>query len=187
MREPQWGPALDATPVMISIHDADYTITKVNAAVAKLLQKKPGEIVGRTCYEVVHGTSHPPADCPHTRVLEAGTHQTQEILEPRLGTKVLVSCSPLFGAHGTVVGSIHVAMETSALSGGKVTKDLSERQKQILKLLCSGKKTKEIAARLAISVRTVEYHKRRMMNKFAARTLAALIAHVHACDTDLVE
>jgi len=187
MREPQWGPALDATPVMISIHDADYRITKANAAVAKLLRKKPGEIVGRTCYEVVHGSPHPPADCPHTRVLEEGTHQTQEILEPRLGMKVLVSCSPLFGADGTVVGSIHIAMKASALLDGKVTKDLSERQKQILKLFCSGKRTKEIAAQLAISPRTVDYNKRRMMNTFAVRTLPALIAHVHAYDTDLSE
>ena len=176
---------LDATPVMISIHDADYTIIKINAAVARLLQKDPAEIIGRTCYEVVHGTSHPPADCPHTRALETKDHQTQENLEPRLGMKVLVSCSPLFGPDGTPVGSIHVAMET-ALLDGKVTKDLSERQKRILKLFCSGKRTKEIAAQLAISRRTVEHHKRGMMNKFGVRTLAALIAHVHAYGRELI-
>ena len=48
----------------------------------------------------------------------------------------------------------------------------------MLELLCDGLVTKEIAAELKISPRTVEAHKTHMMKKFFARSLPELIAHV---------
>jgi len=68
----------------------------------------------------------------------------------------------------------------------KMNPELSARQREILQLLAEGKSPKEIAAVLNISVRTVEFHKYRIMEATGAKTIAALtryaIAHgfVHA-------
>jgi DNA-binding NarL/FixJ family response regulator len=51
---------------------------------------------------------------------------------------------------------------------------LTDRQKQILQLLAEGKQNKEIAEIAHISVRTVEFHRDRLMTKFGARNLAEL-------------
>ena len=177
----QWGPALDATSAPISIHDADYRIIEVNAAFSALVQRVPKDIIGRKCYEVIHGTPQRPAYCPHSRALQSRTHQKEEFSEPHLGIRILVSCYPVFGADGKPIGSIHVAEETaqtSALSNAPMTKVLTERQKQILKLLCSGQTIKQIAAQLKASPKTVAYHKYRMMKKLSARSLAELISLV---------
>ena len=186
---PEWGLILDTTSIFISIQDADYRIIKANAALKTLLRKGPEGITGRKCYEVIHGTRQPPAYCPHSRALKTRSLQKEEFFEPRLNMRIAVSCHPLLGPEGQVIGSIHLARDAKAptLSNPDLTKDLSHRQKQILKLFCSGLRTKKIAAQLNTSPRTVEYHKRRMMTLFSARSLAELIARVLTQNPALVE
>ena len=187
--DPEWGLILDATPMFISIHDANYRIVKANTALKKLLQKTSTPIIGRRCYEVIHGKPQPPVHCPHSRAMETRSHQRQEFFEPRLGMRIALSCHPLFGPDGRVIGSIHLASEAGGPvpSDAILTKNLIDRQKQILGLLCKGQTIKEIAAQLSVSPRTVEYHKRRMMNMFSVRSMAELIARVVARDPSFVE
>jgi DNA-binding NarL/FixJ family response regulator len=52
--------------------------------------------------------------------------------------------------------------------------ELTSRQREILQLLAEGRSPKQIAALLNISVRTVEFHKYRIMAATGARTLAEL-------------
>jgi RNA polymerase sigma factor (sigma-70 family) len=52
---------------------------------------------------------------------------------------------------------------------------LTEREREILKLLTVGHSNREIAAQLGISPRTVEVHKARIMEKLECHSLAELI------------
>lgn len=52
---------------------------------------------------------------------------------------------------------------------------LSERQLDILRMLADGKTAKQIAAKLGISRKTVEYHKYRLLDLLGASTTAELI------------
>jgi DNA-binding NarL/FixJ family response regulator len=52
--------------------------------------------------------------------------------------------------------------------------ELTRRQKQILQLLAEGKQNKEIAQVAHVSVRTVEFHRSRLMAKLGLRTVAEL-------------
>jgi len=52
---------------------------------------------------------------------------------------------------------------------------LTPRQREILQLLVTGRSAKEIAADLAISARTVEFHKYQIMETNGLRTTAELI------------
>lgn len=52
--------------------------------------------------------------------------------------------------------------------------DLTSRQRQILQLIAEGKQNKEIASILFVSVRTVEFHRSRLMTKLGARSAAEL-------------
>lgn len=52
--------------------------------------------------------------------------------------------------------------------------DLTTRQRQILQMIAEGKQNKEIAAILFVSVRTVEFHRSRLMTKLGAHTVAEL-------------
>ena len=52
--------------------------------------------------------------------------------------------------------------------------DLTPRQTEILQLIAAGKSGKEIATLLGISVRTVEYHKYKLMESLGLHTVAEL-------------
>ncbi len=58
--------------------------------------------------------------------------------------------------------------------GGDVVAALSERERQVLRLLALGSSAKEVAARLAISVKTVETHRARLCAKVATHSVADL-------------
>ena len=55
--------------------------------------------------------------------------------------------------------------------------DLTPRQREVLQLVAEGHTAKEIAITLAISVKTVEFHKARMMERLGLRTTSDLIKY----------
>jgi DNA-binding CsgD family transcriptional regulator len=54
--------------------------------------------------------------------------------------------------------------------------ELTPRQKEILDLVAAGLTSKEIAARLGLSVHTVRQHRKRMLEKFNVSNAAELVA-----------
>jgi len=54
---------------------------------------------------------------------------------------------------------------------------LSEREVEVLRAICEGESTKDIANRLMVSVKTIETHRRRMMEKLGIFSVAELIKH----------
>ena len=55
--------------------------------------------------------------------------------------------------------------------------DLSSRQREVLQLVAEGHTVKEIAAQLGISVRTVEFHKGRIMEQLDIHSTAELVKY----------
>ena len=53
---------------------------------------------------------------------------------------------------------------------------LTDREQEVLRLLCEGKTNKEAADILQISVRTVETHRRQIMTKFPTYSLVTMAA-----------
>jgi DNA-binding NarL/FixJ family response regulator len=60
---------------------------------------------------------------------------------------------------------------------GPETPDLSERESAVLRLIANGHGNKEISARLAISVKTVETYKARAMEKLGFRTRVDVVRY----------
>ena len=52
--------------------------------------------------------------------------------------------------------------------------ELTDRQRQILQLIAEGKQSKQIAEIVHVSVKTVEFHRSRLMTKLGARSIAEL-------------
>ena len=58
-----------------------------------------------------------------------------------------------------------------------MTKELSVRETQILRLIAEGKENREIAQVLGISVRTVEAHRARIMLKLDLESVTGLVRY----------
>jgi len=64
--------------------------------------------------------------------------------------------------------------EKAALLDGQEAESLSPREREVLQLLAEGRSTKDIAATLHLSVKTVETHRKRMMDKLSLTSVAEL-------------
>jgi DNA-binding CsgD family transcriptional regulator len=65
--------------------------------------------------------------------------------------------------------------KSAARGENKDAKSLTLRQREILRLVAEGLSAKEIASGLAISPRTVEFHKYQMMEMYSLHSNAELI------------
>lgn len=72
---------------------------------------------------------------------------------------------------GDVVRDYVHRLEKADFSDAKV---LSGREREVLQLMAEGKSTKQIALKLHISAKTVETHRRQIMNKLDIHTVAEL-------------
>ena len=81
-------------------------------------------------------------------------------------------CVARDGEHAAVLGAIHASHSPESHVGSELT----PREREILWLLKAGSSTKEIAATLGLSVRTVDFHRANIKQKLQLRSGAELIA-----------
>ena len=64
------------------------------------------------------------------------------------------------------------------LSGTGLARDpLSPRERQVLQLIAEGKRTREVAELLCVSIKTAESHRARIMKKLEIREMAGLVRY----------
>ena len=105
----------DSLPDPIFILDKNFRIIKANSATARALGMDINDILGKTCYEIVHESGEPPENCPHKKLLKDKKPHTEMIFEKNLGGENIVSTTPLYGPDGKLIGSIHVSRNISEL------------------------------------------------------------------------
>ncbi len=119
----EWRITFDSITDPISIHDNNHRIIRVNKAFAKAYGREPQDIIGRTCYEVIHGTDSPPPTCPHQTILAAQKPLTEEFYDAGRGAHLEISMAPLLDDQGQMMGVI------------QITKDVTERKRMQEKLI----------------------------------------------------
>jgi DNA-binding NarL/FixJ family response regulator len=129
--------------------------------------------------------------CPQTKTILLTVHkQSQFILEAlRAGVKGYVLKAQ---ASGDLVHAIRAALQggtylspgisdsvvQAALTKEKAERDpLTQREREVLQLIAEGKTNKEISTTLAMSVKTVESHRRNLMLKLDIHETASLVRH----------
>ncbi len=105
----------DSIPDPIFILDREFRIVKANRATARVLGMDINEILGKTCYEVVHETGEPPPECPHRKLLKDKKPHTAEIFEKNLGGLNIVTTIPIFSPDNELIASIHVSRNITEL------------------------------------------------------------------------
>lgn len=74
-----------------------------------------------------------------------------------------------------LAGEVVQSLKTDPANARDPVAALTPRQREILRLLAEGRSAKEIGAALAISARTVEFHKYQMMEALGLHTSAELV------------
>lgn len=113
----EWRSTFNSITDMVAIVDSNHKIVRVNQAFADALGKPPEDIIGKHCYELIHGMNQPHPMCPHTRTLTSKKVESSEYFDKKLKIWVEATSSPIFDAGAQMVGSVHII------------KDISERKR----------------------------------------------------------
>ncbi len=109
--ELEWLMTFNIVPDLLAIIDKEHKLVRINIPMADRLGIKAHEACGKTCHELVHGTSEPPDFCPHAKLLKDGKSHSTEVFEEKLDGYFNVSVSPIYNDDGTIRGSVHVARD----------------------------------------------------------------------------
>ncbi len=108
-----WMRLFDIHPDALMYLDCEHRVVRINAAQAKALGCRPEEVVGRFCYELMHGGTCLVEGCPHASMEREKCAQTAEVMIERLCGLFLVTVKPVFDDAGRLLGALHVAREIS--------------------------------------------------------------------------
>ena len=107
----EWVATFDAIQDLISIHDADYRILKINKALARKFNSTPEELIGKRCYELLYCRHEPKHMCPHSRTLATGEIADAEVDDMVFEGAYKVTTFPVFNNEGRVWASVHVSRD----------------------------------------------------------------------------
>jgi DNA-binding CsgD family transcriptional regulator len=163
--------------------DEERCHVDVNGAYLRLIDRPRKEIIGHPIYEFVRGGPVLSEAEWHETLAQGQFSGSGELVRPD-GSTVSVQ----YAAHTEVVTGkrlvLFVGLSTSRI-GRHFRRDvsdvtplgeLSERERQIVRLVANGESGPEIADELHISHNTVRTHVRNSMEKLGARSRAHLVA-----------
>jgi PAS domain S-box-containing protein len=113
----QWQATFDAVQEQVLLLDKDFRILRANRAAAEFLGLPLDKIVGGHCFNLIHGTSMPPAECPLAKMRRSRRHEEEDVLARKEGPWLSVSVDPLFDPSGELISVVHV------------TRDITERKR----------------------------------------------------------
>jgi PAS domain S-box-containing protein len=128
----EWELTFDSVPDAVLIFDAQCQVRRANRAASEMLGLPFAKLIGRPCYEVVHGVAQAPSSCPHEQLVVTGEPQRGDFEEPRLGKTFDVTSTPLRDPNGTFLGCIHVLRDISERNRDQQALRQSEEQLRML-------------------------------------------------------
>jgi PAS domain S-box-containing protein len=102
-----WENTFDAITDHLMLLDNEHRIIRVNRAGAEALNATKENLVGKRCYEAIHGQNRPIKGCPLALTMERLAPHTVEITEPNLGGTFICSTSPIMDHEGKLTGYTH--------------------------------------------------------------------------------
>lgn len=106
-----WEKAFDALPDLVSLHTKDHRMIKVNKSLRQLLDKSPGEIIGK-CYEELFDRNSPCENCPLEKTVKDLKSHTK--IHSSEGVHWLVTTGPII-ENDELVGVIHSVKDITEL------------------------------------------------------------------------
>lgn len=120
----EWKEIFQAIGHPTMMLDPEHNVLAANRALLKTAGCSEEEIRGRKCYEIFHGTDHPPERCPLKKMLASQRFETVEMEMEVLDGVFLVSCTPILDDNNQLQKIIHTATDIT---------DRKRAEKDILK------------------------------------------------------
>ncbi len=105
----EWQKTFDASNDAIFVLDKDQHILRANKKAEQLFHRPSSELIGRRCWEIVHGTTKPLPECPCVRTKDSLLRETMDL---QVGQSWLqVTVDPIIDATGKFDGAVHLVTD----------------------------------------------------------------------------
>lgn len=122
---PGWQETFDASLDIFALISKDFEILKINKAGYRNLGKKAEELIGKKCYEVVHGLNSPIEGCPCAETLKSRTGRSGEIRDH--GRVYMATASPILDENNGIIAFAHTVKDVTEQK--KAEKELQDARR----------------------------------------------------------
>jgi PAS domain S-box-containing protein len=131
----EWGVMFKAIGQMALIIDPHHGILDANDVALQKTGLTRDQIIGKKCFEIIHGKTRPPEDCPMVKALRSRRQESSAIRVEKIEGDYFVSCTPVLDSRGKIDKVIHIATDISELK--KAEKGIQESENKYLTLFKS--------------------------------------------------
>ncbi|MBN1887032.1 MAG: response regulator [Thermoflexales bacterium] len=149
----EWQTTFDATNDAIWILSLDQRVLRSNKAVGRILGRASEEVIGKHCWEIVHGTAEPIPKCP---ILRAKANLRRETMDMQIGESwVQITVDPILDAAGRYAGAVHIISDITKRKQAEM--ELERRAEQLAQLSAELEAERNLLA-WRVEERTAELH-----------------------------
>jgi two-component system, NarL family, sensor histidine kinase EvgS len=102
----EWQTTFDATNDAIWTLSKEHIILRCNETATKMFNTTYDGLIGKKCWEIVHGTNEPVEDCPSMRAQKTLKRETMEL--PSNEKWFLITVDPILDDFGKFHGAVHI-------------------------------------------------------------------------------
>jgi PAS domain S-box-containing protein len=99
----EWKSTFDAIKDSIILTDGEFKIIQANLASSQLFGRPLDQVIGKTCWQLVHGTNEAPEGCPLKRAKDTKKHEEMEVYLPQKGIWAADSVDPVLDEQGQLL------------------------------------------------------------------------------------
>jgi len=107
----EWETTYNSISDWICLVDPEGRILRTNRGVESLFGIPPGQVIGKNCYELVHGSACSIETCPRMRMLASKQRESLEIQTQKHPGWLQITVDPVFDHAGNLVSAVHVVRE----------------------------------------------------------------------------
>ena len=122
----EWQTTFDAANDVIWLLDKEQRVVRSNKTSERFFQRPCSELVGKHCWEIVHGTDQPIPECPILRA-KHGLHR--ETMELKIGESWFgITVDPILDATGQYAGAVHIVSDITDRKRAAAALQASEQE-----------------------------------------------------------